>query len=87
MTSSCLYGDADRAGECRAGRSGSAGGKQVPSDFTHVSNLRNKTGEQGGGEKREGGRPRNRPLSIEGRRMIAIGGRVGGGRGTSVMGD
>ena len=48
---------------------------QIAYDFTHTCNLRNKTNEQGGKEKRETekerGKPRHQPLTTENKHQFA----------------
>ena len=49
--------------------------RQIPYDFTHMWNLRNKTDEHSGGEKtaREKGKPENRFLTAENKLRVAGG--------------
>ena len=58
--------------------------KQIPYDFIHMWNLRNKTNEHRWGKK-ERGKPRNRLLTIENKLMVT-GGEVGGGQVKWVVG-
>ena len=57
-----------RARECHAKQDKSFRKRQIPYDFTHMWNLRNKTKEQK--KKRERGKPRNRLLTIENTLMV-----------------
>ena len=41
------------------------GQRQIPYDFIHMCNLRNKTNEQREKKERDKGKPRNRFLTIE----------------------
>ena len=53
--------------------------RQISYDFTLMWNLRNKTNEQRR-KKREGGKPRNRLLTVENKQMVTrreVGGKMG----------
>ena len=65
--------------------------RQIPYDFTHMWNLRNKTNEQGGKEKRETekerGKPRHQPLTTENKHQFVTRGEGAGGMGEIGDGD
>ena len=58
--------------------------KQIPYDFTHMGNLRNKTNEQR--KKRERDKPRNRLLTLENKLMVTRG-EIGWGESQTGNGD
>ena len=68
----------DGAREYNAKQNKSVRERQMPYDFTHIWNVRNKTDEQSWEKKR--GKPGNRLLTIENKLMVT-GGEVSGGIG------
>ena len=73
-----ICNDMDGTREYYAKRNKSVGERQIPYDFTHMQNLRNKTK---GKEERD--KPRNRLLTVENKLMVPRGGM----RGTGEIGD
>ena len=57
--------------------------RQIPHDFTHIWNLRNKWAKE---KKEDRDKPRNRLLTIENKLMVTRG-KVSRGRGETVEGD
>ena len=78
-----ICNDMDGAREYNAKWNKSVRERQIPYDFTHMWNLRNKTNEQ---REKERGKPRNRLLTIENKLMVTRG-EVGGGMGEIGDGD
>ena len=71
-----MCSDVDGAREYNAKQNKSVRERQIPYDFTHLWNLRNKTNKQR--KKRESDKPRNRFLNMENKLMVTRG-EVGGG--------